>query len=350
MDQQITLPAEVRARIIEAAEHLYNATGRERFPTVAEVRRQAKTDMNAASTVVREWKRQQTVKPAPVAVAVPETVQQAMSETLAHVWTAAQEAANASLRAAQAAWDEERRELVAAEQEMGSDYQRLEQQLEAAQALKDESLLAREHAIERCARLSEQLEQVRAEAAQQGSRAEQAEARAEEIEHRAADLKEELQRAHAETASVRDQLNQAREAHHAEIEQLKTVAAQAIEQARQELASIKGKAEATQEAQAAQIEKAQAQAERYREEAEALRAQLATVTAQAAAAEALHQEQKQGAAKEAHRQAERYTALQAKRDALSKEAAQARESAASLGGKLEAVLAQNAALLSRLSQ
>lgn len=54
------------------------------------------------------------------------------------------------------------------------------------------------------------------------------------------------------------------------------------------------------------------------------------------------------AAQEAHRQAERFTQLQADCDAAHQEAARAREDAAKQAGKLEALAAQNADLLSTL--
>lgn len=103
--------SDVRDRIIAAADALYEANkqeGREVFPTVNAVRHAAKVDMNAASAVMREWKRQKLTPPAPVAVTVPESIQRALVAAGAAVWLEAQELANESLRNAQSLWEVER--------------------------------------------------------------------------------------------------------------------------------------------------------------------------------------------------------------------------------------------------
>ena len=117
------IPAEVRERIVAAANELYEELGRETFPTVDTVRRAAKADMNTTSTVMKDWRRQQTAQAAPVAVAVPEAVSQANSAALAAMWQQAQELANESLRAAQASWETEREELDAMRLELANAYE-----------------------------------------------------------------------------------------------------------------------------------------------------------------------------------------------------------------------------------
>ncbi|SDA85265.1 replication region DNA-binding N-term [Pseudomonas sp. NFPP33] len=318
------IPADVRARVIEAANQLFEESGGVRFPVIADVRRLAKTDMNATSAVMREWKRQQTAKPEPVAVSVPEAVQQAAQESAATTWLAAQDLANASLRSAQASWAVERDEMESMRQELAQLYEAQARELEEAQQALGVAIRAKEEAERNAAELAERLNT-------QQSRADQAEARAKEIEHRAADLKEELARAHEETKAVRQELTEARILHLAETEQLKTVAAQQIEQARSELATFKGKAEAIQESQSQQIEQLQADLLQCK-------AQLATVTAEGKAA-----------AQDAAREAKRSEGLQAERDQAQQEAAAARENAAHLTGQLEAVQSQSAALLERLN-
>ncbi|RBJ44672.1 DNA-binding protein, partial [Xanthomonas oryzae] len=95
---------DARDRILKAADALYDMAGREVFPTVDAVRKAAKVNMNEASTVMKEWRRTQA-RPAPAAVQVPETVQQAAGSAVVAIWQAAQEAANDALRAAQAGWE-----------------------------------------------------------------------------------------------------------------------------------------------------------------------------------------------------------------------------------------------------
>lgn len=126
------IPAEVRERIVAAATDLFEQSGRQAMPTVDTVRRAARVDMNAASAVMKEWRRAQTAQAAPVAVAVPDAVQQAGNVSLATIWVQAQELANESLRTAQAAWEAERRELDALRQELAEAFERQAAELEAA--------------------------------------------------------------------------------------------------------------------------------------------------------------------------------------------------------------------------
>lgn len=105
-----TIATDIKSRIFEAADRLYEGLGRESFPTVDAVRREAKTDMNAASAAMKEWRKAQTTAPVAVAVAVPETLGRAAAELIADVWTQATGLANESLKTAEAAWAVERTE------------------------------------------------------------------------------------------------------------------------------------------------------------------------------------------------------------------------------------------------
>lgn len=89
---------------------------------------------------------------------------------------------------------------------------------------------------------------------------------------------------------------------------------------------------------------------RHQQEAEQLRAELATVKAKAEAAEQAHQERLKIAAAEAHRAAERMTKAETERDKVRTEAATAREEAAKLRGQVEALQAQIADLLHALAE
>ena len=128
----IAIPSDVRERITAAAAELFEQSGRQAMPTVDTVRRAARVDMNAASAVMTEWRRAQTAQAAPVAVSVPESVQQASSAAVATIWLQAQELANASLRSAQAAWELERGELDAMRQELAEAFERQAIELDAA--------------------------------------------------------------------------------------------------------------------------------------------------------------------------------------------------------------------------
>lgn len=289
------IPSDVRERIVAAAQSLYEQAGRESFPTVDQVRRVARVDMNAASAVMREWRRQQTAQAAPVAVTIPEPVQLAHSQAMAALWTQAQELANESLRTAQTAWEAERAELDAMRQEMATAYETQATELEAAQ----ERAIQMQHAAEAANEAHRrEVEVLRAELAAATTRAERAEARVAEIEKRADGLQGELTRAHQDADQVRGELASLRKDSAAEIERLRT-----------ELAGVRAKAEVAEEA---------------------------------------HQTQRKAAATEAHRAAELLTKAQTERDAARHQAGEAREAAAKLAGQLEAIQAQNAALLATL--
>ena len=292
------IPADVRERIIAAAADLFEQSGRETMPTVDAVRRAARVDMNAASSVMKEWRRAQTAQAAPVAVAVPESVQQASSAAVATIWQQAQELANESLRSAQAAWETERGELDAMRQELAEAFERQAVELDAAgAALETEKAAAAQQAQELAA--------VRQQLADASSRADKAEARIAEIEHRAADLRGELDRAHADADRLRTENADARQQAAAEIEAAHT----ATDAARAELVKVQAKAEATEQA---------------------------------------HAEQRKQTATEAHRAAERMTKAQTERDDATKTAAEARERAAGLAGQVQAMQEQNAALLAAI--
>ncbi len=125
------IPSEVRDRIVCVAAELFEQSSRKAMPTVDAVRRAARVDMNAASAVMKEWRRAQIAQAAPVAVSVPEVVQQASRVAVAAIWLQAQELANESLRSAQATWEFERGELDAMRQELVEAFEHQAGELEA---------------------------------------------------------------------------------------------------------------------------------------------------------------------------------------------------------------------------
>ena len=296
MNSNLLLDA--RERVFAAASQIFEESGRQTMPTVDQVRRLAKVDMHAATAAMREWRRQQTAQAAPIAVAVPEVVAKANEQAIAQLWTQAQELANQSLREAQSAWDAERTELDQIRVELSDAFEAQADELELAksriEALENEARETAELAAAELQKLRDELDHVRGEMGAATTRAERADATAAELEHRVADLRAELDRAHADVDQVR-----------AEIKRTTT-------------------------------------------DAESLRNELAAVKAKAEAADQAHQEHRKEAAKEAQRCAEKVVAAEKSRDALAKEAAAARESAARLSGQLEAVQAQNAALIETL--
>ncbi len=289
------LNQDTRARVLTVANSLYEEGGRSAFPTVDAVRRAAKVDMNAASLLMREWRRMQTASPAPLAVAVPDRLRQAQDGALAALWAEAQEISNEALKAAQSAWDAERDQAESLRAELAAAFETERSELEAATArladLERELQLLRDTS----AATARELRAVdEARAAAEG-RAAVAEQRAEELANRVADLKTELSRTHHESDRLRAERDQAA--------QTSDAASARLESLRDELATVKARAHAEREA---------------------------------------HAEQRKVAAQEAQRSAERLTKAQAERDQALRDVGRAREEAARLSGQVEALQTQYA--------
>ena len=279
---------EIKDRIIAAANMLYEEAGRVEFPTVAAVRARASADMNAASIVMREWRRAQTAQAAPVAVEVPDKVRAANVTAMSVLWGEAQALANESLLTAQAAWDAERAEAEALRGELSEAFEAQRRELEAVQ--KQVALQTKE-----IAQQVAETDASRVELAKATERAGTAEARAIEIERRANDLAAELERVHAE-----------------------------------------GKLE--RERQASELARLQADLGQVRGE-------LASVKASADAERQQHAEQRKATAAEALRVVERMTKAEADRDQERRDAGKAREEAARLQGMVDAMTTQQVELM-----
>lgn len=365
---------EARARILAAASQLYEQGGRADFPTVDAVRRQAKVDMNAASVIMKEWRRMQTATPAPVAVAVPDRLRQAQDAALASLWGEAQEIANEALKAAQASWDSERAEAETLRAEMSTAFDLQRGELDAATTRVAELERVADEAAIRAADAARVLEDMTAAKLAAENRATIAEQRAEEIARRAADLKGELERAHQDVDQLRGERDEAIKevgqvrhdadrqllAADAKVAQAQDAAASAalkIDALRDELATVKAKADAERTSYQRETEQMRADLAALRQAHQALagerdrmRDELIAVKANAEAAERAQQEHRKSAAQEAHRVAERMTRAEADRDTARKDAGSAREDAANLRGQLEALQTQHAEVMRLLAE
>ncbi len=332
MGEQQNSDAEVRARIFREADRLYEEAGRERFPPVADVRLAARADMNTATRIMKEWRRQQTAKPELVQVELPAPLHQAALSLGAGLWTEALELANANLRKAEAEWSQEREDMEGTRVELSQLYEEQQGELERLRQ-------GSESMRSRLAEQDQALVGLRDDLVRETLRAKTAEARAEEISHRADDLKVELQRAHDEVAAMRDELSAIRQSHQGELVQIRAQADQTIDKAKAELSEAKGRSEAQIEDLAGRVGELQQRLDDSSQELFRLKAAVEVA-----------QDQRKQSATEALAQAERFTKVQGERDEARSLAQDASIRAARFEGELASLKESNAQLLSRVGQ
>lgn len=267
---------------IFAAANELDAAGQN--PTLAAVRKVVGGgSFTTISEAMSEWRASKTAQAAPMREPAPQAVTDKLAELGADLWGVALEMANTRLAAEREALEGVRVEMEAARQEAAELADQLTVELDETK-----SRLASIEAAEAAAR--SEADALRDELATMRERAATAEARAGE-------LRTELDHAHTDAAAQRAKLEKA-EAH------------------------VFGLTDRVNELQALVY---------------GANAELATVKAKAEAADQVHQEQRRAAAQEAHRQAERLTAIQAERDVALRDAATAKEEAATLRGRAQAL-------------
>lgn len=211
----------IRDRIFSAADALYQAAGRQGFPTVGAVRKAAKTNMNDTSSGMRAWRRLQSAQLETGSVLIPDMLQQSSATLLSALWSEAVAQAKQTLRAAQSEWELERSETEALREQMANAYEAQAAELETA----DSELNRLRTEIERLINEQQETEQ-RGEDAQRESAlakaaAGKSEIRAIEIERRAAGLQSELEHAHASLAGIVNELSEQRRGHESEALELR---------------------------------------------------------------------------------------------------------------------------------
>jgi len=296
--------SEIKNRIIATADQLYQAGDREKFPTVDDVRRAARADMNSTSSVMKIWRRQQTAAPESVAVAVPERLQATMSAAMANVWPVAQELANESLDAAKTAWELERAEAEALRAEMSDAYESQALELAEVQKTLSESQAA--------AQLSSDQNEQQAKAL--------------------ADLTAKL------TTAKQNEVN----------------AKQRIDELRSEVDAARAKLEQQAEKHSGELNAARAkleeQAEKHSGELGAIQKQLDTTTRELQAITVRADEQQKAAGKEQATAKSQADKMAADLEKARNSAIDARERAAGFEGKIEALMAQNAEFLTLIQR
>jgi len=300
---------EIRTRIVAAAEQLFVEAGSDRFPTVDEVRRAAKADMNTTSTVMKQWRREQVAAPATVAVSVPDSVKDAALAATAQMWSNAQELANESLDVAKKAWEAERVEADTMRAELADAYEAQATELaDTAQALADAQATAKA--------TDEKFQVMAAELAATSGKLTSEEGKRAELERLE-------QAAQNRIEELRDELAQE-----------KTDADHQAKQHRIELEEMRAKQEKLTNDHAGQLAAAQKQYDTAAQE-------LAVVNARA--------EAEKTAAKDSQLAAESQAGkLASELETARNSASEARERAAELAGQITAITAQNKELMAMI--
>ena len=109
-------------KIHRIATELYIANGQKSYPTVAQVRTSAKTDMNTTSEAMKQWRNQQEQQVQTTQIDIPDAVQKAVNETTAKIWSLAQNTANDALHTAQKAWEKDKAESEQLTKEIAEEY------------------------------------------------------------------------------------------------------------------------------------------------------------------------------------------------------------------------------------
>jgi chromosome segregation ATPase len=192
--------SEIAQRILAAADSLFEQGGQSQFPTVDAVRKAARVNMNDASAVMKEWRRNQLARRQPAPIQLPPALEHVHRNALEQLWSTAQDLAGQHLASLSAAWDTERAECEQMNAEMAEAFEA--QAAELAQARHESDLFKQQAAdVQASAQHGRLLlESTQAKLAQAESRAGTEGARAAEIERRATDLRTELDRAHAALA------------------------------------------------------------------------------------------------------------------------------------------------------
>ena len=211
---------EIQARIIEVAEQLH-AENSDKFPTVAEVRSASKADMNSVSIVMKNWRQSKLMPVQKIEEDAPLEIIELSKQLSSKIWSEAKQQADSKLRDAETKFNEERAETDEIRNQLASECDRLNTELEQITELKDDAVKAQNDAETALNEALQQIEQLKCEL-QQSEQSKLVEiAKNKELEQHISTLK--------------SQLNE----HDADLKALKSEHSQQLEQRNQELNTLK---------------------------------------------------------------------------------------------------------------
>lgn len=215
------IPADIEHRIIAAADQLYDAGGKQAFPGVEAVRRQARANMNHTTAVMKAWRRAKFAAMAPVASDVPTEVRQTAEQLLHGVWRVACDAANDNLRTAQTGWELERSEAEQTRVELATAFDQQTAELLAYTNANSTLQLARQEADLRYAKQSAENQDLTMRLASSDAAVLRAGEVATELRRHAAELKGALEQARHSGDQFAQRYDQQREIDRTEISRLR---------------------------------------------------------------------------------------------------------------------------------
>ena len=214
------ISSEIQQRIITAAEQLH-AEHPERLPTVAEVRAVSKADMNSVSIVMKQWRQSKLMPVKQIEELAPGELLELSNQLASKIWSEAKQQADSKLRDAETKFNEERAETDEIRNQLASECDRLNTELEQITELKDDAVKAQNDAETALNEALQQIEQLKSEL-QQSEQSKLVEiAKNKELEQHISTLK--------------SQLNE----HDADLKALKSEHSQQLEQRNQELNALK---------------------------------------------------------------------------------------------------------------
>ena len=214
------ISSEIQQRIITAAEQLH-AEHPERLPTVAEVRAVSKADMNSVSSVMKQWRQNKLMPVQKIEETAPAEILELASQLASKIWSESKLQADSKLRDAETKFNEERAETDEIRNQLASECDRLNIELEQITELKDDAVKAQNDAETALNEALQQIEQLKSEV-QQSEQSKLVEiAKNKELEQHISTLKSQL--------NERD----------ADLKELKSGHSQQLEQRNQELNTLK---------------------------------------------------------------------------------------------------------------
>ena len=199
--------AEIQARIIEVAEQLH-AENSDKFPTVAEVRALSKADMNSVSIVMKNWRQSKLMPVQKIEEDAPLEIIELSKQLSSKIWSEAKQQADSKLRDAETKFNEERAETDEIRNQLASECDRLNTELEQITELKDDAVKAQNDAETALNEALQQIEQLKCEL-QQSEQSKLVEiAKNKELEQHISTLKSQLNEHDADLKALKSEHSQ----------------------------------------------------------------------------------------------------------------------------------------------